>query len=726
MNFEKFFRLVSYAAVFCGFFSLWISGSFGVIITAGFALIFAGAWLIEDSRWQIGERTGTALIVLALPVFYGLWYTNFLAPPSSSTPWIAGLLARMILCLTGIKLLQRKSDRDWIFLYLMAFFQVLLAAGLSISGLYLVSFILYLLLMVSAIIAFEIRKTGKTVERKIAGTLADKRTEISESKMTMRIRRVPVMSVGLIAFIVALAIPLFFVLPRVGGAGFGGNQGGLKTSGFSERVRLGDFGSIVENDSVVMRVKFEDSAAITDNLYFRGVALDTFDNKSWSRSNSGQKVPYPKISRDTIRLNDPTGREPLLVQTIFLEPLDTQVLFALPTAVAVQGAFDILYLDSYGSINHTRTAERISYKVESDRSVPGSDLLRADKQPYSTDVQNYRSLPAVYDLKIAELASEITATSKNRYDKALAVESYLQTNYGYTLEQKARGKEPLSDFLFNVREGHCEYFATAMAIMLRTQGIATRIVNGFHGGEYNDTSGMTVVRQRHAHAWVEVFFPGEDAWVTFDPTPFSGQPGGVSPTGLAGTFGKYVDALEAIWIEYFVAFDDQGQRSLGRSVRSGFIDYQAKFASFIGITTDLAAEWLKDVRGDKGLQASVTAVVYGAVLLIVSVLGILLIIWIIKNIIRSKVWRRLSERIFSTNKSSIIEFYQTLISILEEQGLKRQPFQTPLEFAYAVDLPGVVEITKRYQKVRFGHYGLSRDEANEISLMLEQLKKGGK
>ena len=201
---------------------------------------------------------------------------------------------------------------------------------------------------------------------------------------------------------------------------------------------------------------------------------------------------------------------------------------------------------------------------------------------------------------------------------------------------------------------------------------------------------------------------------------------GVSPTGLAGTFGKYVDALEAIWIEYFVAFDDQGQRSLGRSVRSGFIDYQAKFASFIGITTDLAAEWLKDVRGDKGLQASVTAVVYGAVLLVVSVLGILLIIWIIKNIIRSKVWRRLSERIFSTNKSSIIEFYQTLISILEEQGLKRQPFQTPLEFAYAVDLPGVVEITKRYQKVRFGHYGLSRDEANEISLMLEQLKKGGK
>ncbi|MEQ1603596.1 MAG: DUF3488 and transglutaminase-like domain-containing protein [Pyrinomonadaceae bacterium] len=723
MNFEKFFRLVSYAAVFCGFFSLWISGTFGAIVTVGFALLFVGAWLLEDSRWQVGERTGTALIVLALPVFYGLWYTSFLAPANSETPWIAGLLARMILCLTGIKLLQRKSDRDWIFLYLMAFFQVLLAAGLSISGLYLVSFILYLLLMVSAIIAFEIRKTSRDVERKIAGTVADKRSEISESKMIMRVRRVPAMSVALILFIIAVAIPMFFMLPRVGGAGFGGNQGGLKTTGFSERVSLGDFGKIVENDSVVMRVKFEDEAAITDNLYFRGVALDSFDNKTWSRSNVGQKVPYPKIGRDTIRLNEPSGREPLLVQTIYLEALDTQVLFALPTAIAVQGSFDILYLDSYGSINHTRTAERITYSVASDRSVPSPDLLRADRQPYSADVQNYRSLPAVYDLKIAELASEITASSKNRYDKAVAVESYLQTNYGYTLEQKAGGSEPLSDFLFRVREGHCEYFATAMAIILRTQGIATRIVNGFHGGEYNDAVGMTVVRQRHAHAWVEVYFPGEDAWVKFDPTPYSGQPGEIAATGLAGTFGKYVDALEAIWIQYFVAFDDQEQRSLGRSVRNGFVEYQAKIAAYVGLTTDLAAEWLKDVRGDKGLQASLAAVGYGAVVLVGSILGIFLLIWLIKKITRLQVWRRLFERLFSKTDRSIVEFYQRLIAILATQGFKRPPFQTPLEFAHAVDLPEAVSITQKYQQVRFGRYDLSSAEAEEIGEMLERLRK---
>ncbi|MFT3745596.1 MAG: DUF3488 and transglutaminase-like domain-containing protein [Pyrinomonadaceae bacterium] len=723
MGFERFFRLVSYAAVFCGFFSLWISGTFGVGITIGFALLFVGAWFLEDTRWQIGERPGTALIVLALPIFYGLWYTKILGPSSSET-WIAGLLARMILCLTAIKLLQRKSDRDWIFLYLMAFFQVLLAAGLSISGLYLVSFILYLLLMVSAIIAFEIRKTSRMVERKISGTVADKRTEISESKLTVRVRRVPAISVALIAFIVLLAIPLFFMLPRVGGAGLGGNQG-LKTSGFSERVKLGDFGRIIENDSVVMRVKFEDPAAITDNLYFRGVALDTFDNKSWSASRLEPKIPYPKISRDTIRLNPPTGREPLVEQTIYLEPLQTQVLFALPIAVAVQGNFDGLYLDSYGSISHNRSSERITYKVASDRSVPPLADLRADKQPYSADITNYRSLPAVYDLKIAELAAEVTAGSKNRYDKARAVESYLQNNFGYTLEQKAGGKEPLSDFLFNVREGHCEYFATAMAIMLRTQGIATRIVNGFHGGEYNDAVGMTIVRQCHAHAWVEVYFPGEDAWVTFDPTPYSGQPGGVAPAGLAGTFGKYAEALEAIWIQYFVAFDDQEQRSLGRSMRSGFVEYQAKFAAYIGVTTDLAAEWLSEVRGDKGLQASISAVIYGAVILVGSVLALFLFAWTVRKAIRLNIWGRLYRRFFAKADASIVEFYQRLLIVLETQGYVRSPFQTPLEFAHLVNIPEATSITNRYQQVRFGGRDLSPEESHEITEMLENLRQRG-
>jgi protein-glutamine gamma-glutamyltransferase len=723
MDFEKFFRLVSYAAVFCGFFSLWVSGTFGVLATGLFLAVFVGAWFLEGSRWQIGEKTGTALIVLALPLFYGAWYLQMI-PATGGETWIAGMLARMILCLAAIKLLQKKSDRDWIFLYLMAFFEVLLAAGLSISALYLLSFLTYLLVMACAIIAFEIRKTSRLVERKIAGTTAKKEDEVSESNMVMRVRRLPITAVALIIFVVVLALPLFFLLPRVGGAGFGGDQRGLSTqSGFSDRVTLGQFGTIQMNDSVVMRVKLENGSENPNGLYFRGVALDTFDNKAWSKSKNGQQRVRTGGDRDMVVLNEPVIRDSLFIQTIYLEPLDTPVLFALPRAVSIQGSFPFLTSDDYGAVNHARTSERVSYKAFSDRSVPSAATLRLDDLPYSTEVQNYRSLPPVYDLKIAELAARITEGSKNRYDKAKAVESYLQTSYGYTLEQKASGRQPLSDFLFNIREGHCEYFATAMAIMLRTQGVATRIVNGFHGGEYNDAVDMTIVRQRNAHAWVEVYFPKEDAWVTFDPTPFAGQSGGGSTSGIAASFNKYVEALETFWIQYFVAFDNQEQQSLARTVRTGFVDYQARIASYLGVTRDIFSEWLAEVRGDKGIQASLVAVGYAIGYIVAVVIGVLLAIWLFRKVSRLKVWPLLWDRLFSKRHSSIVEFYDRMLAILATRGFTREPFQTPLEFAYSLEIPEALAITQKYNSVRFGEQSLSRSEEDEIEVLLEQIEE---
>src|SRR5258708_38162554 len=272
MSFEKFFRLVSYAAVFCGFFSLWVSGTFGIVGTALFIGVIVAAWLLEGSRWQISERLGTTLIVLALPLFYLASRFQIMSSSGSET-WIAGLLARMILTLTAIKLLQKKSDRDWIFLYLMSFFEVLLAAGLSISALYLGSFLAYLLVMVCAVIAFDIRKTSPAVEQRITGEKIIVKDPNSESQAILPVGRLPTTAITLIVFIVALAMPLFFMLPRVGGAGFGGDQRGLSTSsGFSDTVKLGGIGLIQQNDEVVMRVKLEGKAP-DDKLYFRRVSL---------------------------------------------------------------------------------------------------------------------------------------------------------------------------------------------------------------------------------------------------------------------------------------------------------------------------------------------------------------------------------------------------------------------------------------------------------------------
>ena len=165
MDFDKLFRMLSYATVFCGFFSLWIAGAFGMVGAGLFILAMIGSWFLEGSKLQVSERFGTVLIVLAVPLYYLLWRGGVFAFESAEAV-LPSVLARLILTLSAIKLLQKKSDRDWIFLYIMAFFQVLLAAGLSISALYLVAFVAFVFFMVSTIILFEMRKTERAVEEK--------------------------------------------------------------------------------------------------------------------------------------------------------------------------------------------------------------------------------------------------------------------------------------------------------------------------------------------------------------------------------------------------------------------------------------------------------------------------------------------------------------------------------------------------------------------------------
>ena len=709
MNFEKLFRILSYATVFCGFFALWIAGAFEIAGAIIFIGTMAAAWFIEESKFQISERVGTLLIVLAVPIYYGLWRIGYFTFVSQEA-MLPGILARLILSLSAIKLLQRKSDRDWIFLYIMAFFQVLLAAGLSISALYLFAFIMFVFFMVASIILFEMRKTDRSVSE---GATVKRETGGSRLKLP-GIGRIPATSVILIAAIVALAAPIFFLIPRVGGAGLGSDPGGLTSrAGFSDKVQLGGSGRIQQSDQVVMRVRLEGNDA-TGNLKWRGIALDTFDGQVWSRSRPNSREPRTKGEREIIQVDYATGRESLLLQTVYLEPLDTPVLFAAPRAVGVQGNFPMLMRDGYGSIYFQGQGQRVSYKVLSDTSLPGAGQLRLDRGRYPVQFNPYLQLPSSLDPRIERLTSSLTANARSKYDAAAVVENYLQTQFGYTLEQKAGGNDPLSDFLFNVREGHCEYFATAMALMLRTQGIATRVVTGFQQGEYNETADVFVVRQLNAHAWVEVYFPGEEVWVPFDPTPAAGQGLQAASDGLMGRYTKYLEALEMFWIQYFVAFDNQEQKTLLTSVKKSFADYQNKTSSYLETFQILVAEWWKDVKGENGFETRAAAVAY-------AIAGLLLLLIFVftfwfggKRILRLAVWSRIRLRLGRGQNPTIIEFYDRMIRHLGERGLVREPHQTPLEFAAATKLPEALMLTQKYNSVRFGGAQLSIAEREQI------------
>jgi transglutaminase-like putative cysteine protease len=458
------------------------------------------------------------------------------------------------------------------------------------------------------------------------------------------------------------------------------------------------------------------------------VALDTFDNKSWSKSKRDFKEAFVKLERGYYLLDYAAANAASTVQTIYLEPIDTPVLFSLSRPLAVEGSFQSeLYKDSEGAVTFQRgNFERLSYKVYSDRSLPAAEVLKLDKEGYSAEARRYLQLPARFDERIAVLAAQVTEKQRNRYDKAKAVETYLQTEFGYTLEMKARGEEPLADFLFNVREGHCEYFATAMAIMLRTQGIAARVVNGFQQGEYNETADVFVVKQKDAHSWVEVYFPGENAWVPFDPTPAAGRfDDSFATSGVFGKFNSYLVALETFWIQYFVSYDNQEQRSLMRSVKNSFVEYQAKTSVWLGEMQYRLSDWWREVRGDKGLQASARAVAFGIGYLLATIFGTILIVWLYRKIRRLDVWRKIYAWLKFRNETTIVEFYERMQKVLASKGFTRAAHQTPLEFAFALNMPEAVSITEKYNRVRFGEKNLSRDETIEIESWLNDLAKTG-
>jgi protein-glutamine gamma-glutamyltransferase len=727
-NFEKLFKAVSYGVASCGLLSLFFAGGVDYFVTLVFFGILMLSWVLEKTAWQLNDKVSVFLIFLVIPLSYIDW--KFQLTGTVTRDAVIGTnLSRLVLILGAIKLLQRKTDRDWIFIYIISFFQILLAAGIGISPLFFASLVLYLLFAFSSIILFEIRKTSRLG--------SDKSKALKETRSTVRLQKsqllkLPITSFVLLLFIITLAVPLFFVFPRVGGAGLGSNLNNLTGfTGFSDSVKLGEIGKLQQSDEVVMRIRVEGNAEGLNNKYFRwrGVALDSFENQIWRKSRSNLIEPFAKTERDFFIVDGAKDSNQLVTQTVYLEPLDTPILFSLSRPVAVQGNFPQVNKDSEGSLSTAKSPfERATYKIYSDVSVPNDADLRKDNSQYPITSQRYFQTPKKLDQRIPELTAQIIkdAKAKNRYDQARAVEKYLQTQFGYTLEMKAGGSDPLADFLFNVREGHCEYFASAMAIMLRTQGIATRVVNGFQQGEYNETADVFVVRQKDAHSWVEVYFPQEKVWVPFDPTPSAGQFGQTATMGLTDRINKYIEALETFWIQYVVAFDNQEQRSLFRSIRTNLSEQKDSFSGSLNEFQKDLEEWWSEVRGDKGLEESIKAIAVAIGYSLAIVTGIFLIFLLLKRFKALKLAERLKTLFTKEKENSIIEFYERMQKVLARHGIKREPHQTPLEFAFALNMPEAIGITEKYNRVRFGEKNLSSEESREIENWLKDLEKKNK
>jgi hypothetical protein len=244
-----------------------------------------------------------------------------------------------------------------------------------------------------------------------------------------------------------------------------------------------------------------------------------------------------------------------------------------------------------------------------------------------------------------------------------------------------------------------------MAVMLRTRGIATRVVNGFLPGEYNEAAGAFTVRQSDAHSWVEVYFPGTNSWVTFDPTPAAGRAEPIR-SGVVGQLEKYAEAFELMWFQYVVGYDKQEQRSLATSLQNRLVTFRHFVSS---IFTRIAQTVPTDLRGIIPIGLTV---------------AVALVLFLLARRIRRLGWRRaLRVRAESEHQRSRVDFYERLIALLETRGIKREPHQTPLEFAGALGIPEVILITEAYNRVRFGIEKLTAGELGEIEKSLSSFER---
>src|SRR5436190_1329564 len=298
MQFAGYVRLTSYSTIAAGAFALFVAGGVNFLLLAIFALVMVAAFKLEGSRWQLSERVALAVILSSIPVFYLDWriLTPLLELPTLTSgqrtnPEVA-LLSHLILFLSAVKLLQRKADRDWFFLYLISFFTVLLAAGLTAKPVFLAVLLLYLACALSTVVAFEIQKARRKVTAMQTRLLVPPDSTLFQ-KLPMRLwrrryletRRLPLVSLGLLVLIVVLALPFFLLAPRTASSAL--RRGGKGVSGFigfSDNVTLGEIGHLKADDEVFMHVRIDRlGSAPPAGLRWRGVALDEFTGKAWKK-----------------------------------------------------------------------------------------------------------------------------------------------------------------------------------------------------------------------------------------------------------------------------------------------------------------------------------------------------------------------------------------------------------------------------------------------------------
>ncbi|MCX7739294.1 MAG: DUF3488 and transglutaminase-like domain-containing protein [Hydrogenothermaceae bacterium] len=431
-----------------------------------------------------------------------------------------------LLLLLSLKLLENKKFRDYMQVYLLI---ALIFAGysmISISMVFLLYLLIYLFLLNFSIITLTYYTQGKNLDLSLS-----------------QIKNIAFKS-SIIPFLaIPVSLLLFFLIPRTNYPMLNIlSQQPKGKAGFSDEVSLGEVSSIQENNGVAMRVAMENIGEI----YIRGITFNKFDGKRWENT-----VP------DSLRFKREFSLSKKITYTAYLEPTYENYLFTIDIPYRVDlGKFNKDYYPYLRKdLTFTTTmpiSQRVMYK--------GWSIL-SDRYYEETATEYYLLLPEVLSESVLDYGRKLKG--KDSYETATNILRELY-RYQYSLSDLPVGENQVEEFLFKKKKGNCEYFATAMVIMLRINGIPSRVVGGYKTNTYNDIGKYYLVKQKDAHLWVEAYI--DNYWIRFDPTPPVREEV-VQTIDRPSRLKLFFDSVNYYYNAFIVNYDFSKQMSLYKGIK---------------------------------------------------------------------------------------------------------------------------------------------------------------
>jgi transglutaminase-like putative cysteine protease len=695
MQIERVFQSALLGMLASGYFALLGTGFLDwptALITLA-ALCARGLMVAGILKLDIPSRAVAALTI----AYAGFFPLDYLYVSRS----ILSAMVHLVLFLAVVKVLTAKSARDYGYLKIIAGLELLAAAILSFQLSFFLFLALFLLSTIATFSSGEIRSSAMEYQG------------VVRSGMFRFPRRLSVFTAATFLGILVITGGAFFVLPRTARAAFQRFvPRRYHLPGFANEVTLGEIGEIKQSSRPVMHVKpYLDGSVL--NARWRGSSLSQFDGKRWF--NLPARDDLQAVDRGVLLLRSAVrhnGRS--VAYQVEMNDIASDVLFFAGTPESITINVPLLRFSRGGTVRPPpRTITTgLRYGVRSYLEEDLAPTVAPADFMATQPLEDYLQLPPL-DGRIPALAREMVEGASGDLAKAKAIENGLRTRYGYTLQLLDEPvSDPLAYFLFVRRKGHCEYFASSMAVMLRTIGIPSRVATGFLNGVYNPMTGWQVIRASDAHSWVEAWIPGQ-GWTTFDPTP--SDPTAVSG-GLMSRISLLADTMDQFWQDWVMGYNLERQVVLASRMSESGRNFQLpRFDDLGDWFRSLGMGWLQ------GFYLELFAIC-GAI----AALATAVWIWFGDAIARwwkARVGVRRAKRGQGQPTDATL-LYQRMLAQLSKRGIRKPSHVTPQEFAETLPEPAISELvrelTRSYNEFRFGG---RRDVAIRMIQLLERLEQ---